>query len=245
MVILPAIDLRDGQVVRLLKGDYARQKTYADDPSATAEGFLRDGARWVHVVDLDAARSGKPGNLESLRGILAVARSGGAKVQFGGGVRDRASIDSLLDEGADRLVIGSAALKNWAWFEQLLGEADLPGRLALGLDAREGRVAAEGWTEQLETTAVELAGRVGGSGLGAIVYTDIARDGMLSGVNVEATAEIVGATDVPVIASGGLSSVEDVRACRDAGCAGAILGRAMYEGKLTLSAALRAAEGER
>jgi phosphoribosylformimino-5-aminoimidazole carboxamide ribotide isomerase len=240
MEILPAIDLRGGKVVRLAQGDYDRQTTYADDPVSVAKAFVAAGARWIHVVDLDAARTGTPTNTAS---VAAVAAAVDARVQLGGGARDEAAIDAMLAGGVARVVVGSAALRDWAWFEGLLARADLAGRLALGLDARGGRVAAQGWTEQLATTAVELARRTRGRPLGAIVYTDISRDGMLGGVNVEATAEIVAATDVPVIASGGVGSLEDVRRCKAIGCAGAIVGRAYYEGAIDLAGAVRAAEG--
>jgi len=244
MEVLPAIDLRGGKVVRLTQGDYGRQTTYADDPRAVAEALLAAGARWIHVVDLDAARSGRLTNTEAVRAVCAAAAGAGAKVQAGGGLRDRRAIETLREAGAARLVIGSAALKDWAWFEGLLDAGDPPaGAIALGLDARGGRLAAEGWTEQLAQTAAELARRVRGRGLGAIVYTDIARDGTLGGVNVEATAEIVAATDAPVIASGGVGSLDDLLRCRQAGCAGAIVGRAYYEGRVDLVAAIAACQG--
>ncbi len=239
MDILPAIDLRNGHVVRLERGDYDRQTTYGEDPLAVARQFLADGARWIHAVDLDAARSGELTNTDALRSLCAAARSAGACVQNGGGVRGRDRIDLLLEAGVDRVVIGSAAMKRWDWFEGLLAEETLDNAcLALGLDARDGFLAAEGWTEQLDLPAVDLARRVAGSGLGAIVYTDIARDGMLSGVNIEATAEIIAATDVPVVASGGVASLGDLRDCRAIGCGGAILGKALYEGRIQLPDAL-------
>jgi len=238
MDILPSIDLREGKVVRLAQGDYARQTTYRDDPVAVAREFVAAGATWIHVVDLDAARSGRLTNAALVR---AVAEAVEARLEFGGGIRDEAAVDAMLSAGVDRVVIGSAALKNWAWFEKLVSRGDLAGKVALGLDARGGRVAAEGWTEQLEATALELARRVDDWPLGAIVYTDIARDGMLTGPNVEATAEIVAATGVPVIASGGVSSLDDVSACRRIGCSGAVIGRAWYEGTIDLAEACRIA----
>lgn len=243
MDVLPAIDLRDGQVVRLERGDYDRQTTYDADPLAVAEGFLADGARWIHVVDLDAARSGELTNTHVLQGICDLAGRSGARVQNGGGIRDRQRIDRLLALGVSRVVIGSAAMKDWDWFVALLDDDSLPGEaLALGLDAREGYLAAEGWTEQLDLRADDLAGRVRGSGLGAIVYTDIARDGMLTGINIEATARMVAATDVPVVASGGVASLDDVREARQIGCGGVILGKAMYEKRITLTEALAEAD---
>lgn len=243
MDILPAIDLRGGKVVRLSRGDYDAQTTYSDDPVSVARQFVSAGARWVHMVDLDAARSGTFANSESIRAVAAAVAPAGAKVQCGGGLRNTEAVLAMLPV-AGRLVIGSAAMKDWPWFESLLGDPRVgAGRLALGLDARNGRLAAQGWTEQLELEAVEVARRVKGSGLGAIVYTDIARDGMLTGVNVEATAQIVAATDVPVIASGGVGSLADVEACGRAGCAGVIIGKAWYEGRVDLAAACRLASG--
>jgi phosphoribosylformimino-5-aminoimidazole carboxamide ribotide isomerase len=244
MDLLPAIDLRGGKVVRLQRGDYDQQTIYGEEPLAQAQTFLEAAVRWIHVVDLDAARSGELTNTEHIRAICAAAEQAGATVQCGGGVRDTDRIRMLHDLGVGRLVIGSAALKNWSWFEGLLTDESIPSdRLALGLDARDGFLAAEGWTEQLDLRALDLARQVSGSGLGAIVYTDIARDGMLSGVNVEATGEMVRATDVPVVASGGVSSLDDICQCRQAGCGGAILGKALYEGRVELCEALAVAEG--
>ncbi len=243
MDLLPAIDLRDGQVVRLQRGDYNRQTTYGDAPAEQAQVFLDAGTPWIHVVDLDAARSGELTNTEHIRAICERATRQQARVQCGGGVRDTDRVTMLLALGVSRLVIGSAALKDWSWFESLLSDPAIPSdRLALGLDARNGYLAAEGWTEQLDLRALDLARQVSGSGLGAIVYTDIARDGMLAGVNVDATAELVEATDVPVIASGGVTTLDDIRRCREIGCGGAILGKALYEQKIDLAQALAAAD---
>ncbi|MHC4295324.1 MAG: 1-(5-phosphoribosyl)-5-[(5-phosphoribosylamino)methylideneamino]imidazole-4-carboxamide isomerase [Planctomycetota bacterium] len=235
MDVLPAIDLRDGKVVRLARGDYDAQTLYSDDPAAVAAEFATAGARWIHIVDLDAAKTGKPTNTSS---VLDIRRSVDVHIQQGGGARDEATIRKILADGVDRVVVGSAALENWAWFEQLLQRSDLARHLALGLDARGGKLAIHGWLDQLDATPLELARRVTGSELGAIVYTDIARDGMLSGVNAEATAELVSATDVPIIASGGVSSIEDIRRCRRIGCQGVIIGRAYYEGKIDLAEAI-------
>ncbi len=242
MDIYPAIDLREGAVVRLEKGDYDRQTVYNTDPVAAAGAFIEAGTRWIHVVDLDAALTGDLVNTAALRKIHGAASGAGVRIQNGGGIRNRERIDLLLAVGIDRLVIGSAALKDWDWFETILETTDVPNhRLALGLDAREGRVAAEGWTEQLDTPATDIAARVRGSGLGAIVYTDISRDGTLSGMNVEETADVAASTDVPVIASGGINSLEDIAQAAACGCGGAILGTALYEGTVRLDAALRTA----
>ncbi|MFW6132356.1 MAG: 1-(5-phosphoribosyl)-5-[(5-phosphoribosylamino)methylideneamino]imidazole-4-carboxamide isomerase [Planctomycetota bacterium] len=241
MDILPAIDLRDGKVVRLAQGDYRRQTTYFDDPCEVARRFARAGARWIHVVDLDAARTGRPANTDAIRSIRQAVD---LHIELGGGIRDRGAVDACRELGAERLVIGSAAMKRWDWFRGLLDEPDLPAEaLALGLDARGGQLRAEGWTEAVDQSPIDLARRIAGTGLGAIVYTDIARDGMLGGVNLDATAAVVDATDVPVVASGGVADLDDVRRCRDIGCAGVIVGRAYYEGLIDLSRALAVAEG--
>ena len=241
MLLYPAIDLRDGQVVRLSQGDYDRQTTYSNEPAAVARGFVEAGAKWIHVVDLDAARSGTLTNTEAVQSIVAEAHACGAKVQNGGGVRSVERMEHLWRLGVDRVVIGSAAVKKWDWFLGVLAQGEVDNsRIALGLDARDGRVAAEGWEEQLDLLASDLASAVSGTGLGAIVYTDIARDGMLTGVNLDATSGIIAATDVPVIASGGIGSVADITACGAIGCAGTILGRAYYEGKVRIDEALSA-----
>jgi phosphoribosylformimino-5-aminoimidazole carboxamide ribotide isomerase len=238
MEVLPAIDVRGGKVVRLLQGDYARQTTYSDNPVAVAESFVEAGARWIHMVDLDAARSGKPANLPVVREVCGTV---GAKVQLGGGARSTETVEEMFAAGASRVVVGSAALADWAWFEGLVARCELAGLLVLGLDARGGKLAVRGWKEQLDLTAVEIARRTDGWPLGAVVYTDIARDGTLEGVNVQATAGIIASTDVPVIASGGVASLNDVAACKDIGCAGLIVGRAYYEGKIDLAEAIRLA----
>ena len=241
MDVLPSIDLRDGKVVRLARGDYDAQTVYSDDPVAVAEGLVRAGARWIHVVDLDAALTGRFANADAVRAIRQAVE---VDIELGGGARDEPAIRAMLDRGATRVVVGSAALGDWEWFERLVGQADLAPRLALGLDARAGRLAAKGWTEQTDILAADLAGRVAGSGLGAIVCTDIARDGMLTGVNVEMTSELVSATDVPIIASGGVSSIRDIRQCREIGCGGVIIGKAYYEGKIDLARAIAEAAGQ-
>lgn len=236
MEILPAIDIRGGKAVRLAMGDYARQTTYNDDPQAVAEQFIQAGARWIHIVDLDAAKSGELTNTA----IIARIAKLGAQVELGGGIRTDAVVDRMLGLGIARLVIGSAALADWPWFEALATRGDLAGRLALGLDARDGQLAVHGWTKQVQLTAVEVAKRVVGLPLGAIVYTDISRDGMLSGVNLESTAAIIAASRQDVIASGGVRDIEDVHNCRRIGCSGMIVGKAWYEGRIDLPQALAA-----
>jgi len=235
MEILPSIDLRDAKVVRLARGDYEDQTIYSEDASAVAEQFAAAGVRWVHMVDLDAARTGRSTNAASIK---AVRQAVDLNIQLGGGARDDRAIDSILAMGVNRVVVGSAAVENWTWFERLLSRPGLAGKLALGLDARGGRLAVRGWTKQTDVTAADLAARTAGTGLGAIVYTDIARDGMLAGVDIEMTEELVSLTDVPIIASGGVSSLEDIRRCRQIGCGGVIIGKAYYEGKIDLPRAL-------
>ncbi|MBL7133886.1 MAG: 1-(5-phosphoribosyl)-5-((5-phosphoribosylamino)methylideneamino)imidazole-4-carboxamide isomerase [Phycisphaerae bacterium] len=238
MEILPAIDLLGAQVVRLSQGDYSRRKEYSSVPASVAREFIGAGAKWIHVVDLDAAHSGKCTNVNEIGMIREVARQAGSKLQLGGGARDKKTIVFMQRELADRVVVGSAALKDWQWFEGLLNDTEVPNqRLALALDARRGRLAIHGWTEELAETAIQLARRVRQSGLGAIVYTDISRDGMLTGLNVEATAELIAATDVPVIASGGAAGLEDIVRCKGIGCSGLIIGKAWYEGKVDLAEA--------
>lgn len=232
MEILPAIDLRAGEVVRLSQGDYDRQKVYATDPSGMAVEFISAGARWIHVVDLDAARTGKRTNAEAIRSIC---RTAGAKIQLGGGIRDDEAAAAAMELGADRLVIGSAALNDWAWFEDLTRRSELADKVVLGLDARDGKLAAAGWTDQTDLLVAEVARRAKTLPLAAIVYTDIARDGMLTGPDIETTAELIETTALPIIASGGVGSLDDIARCKEIGCAGAIVGRAYYEGLIDLA----------
>ena len=241
MIVLPAIDLRDGKVVRLQEGDYARQTQYSTDPAAIAVAMAQAGARWIHVVDLDAALSGTPANTAAFRAIRQAVGTG-VSLELGGGARTEDAVRAMLEQGADRVVVGSAALKDWAWFERLVRSPGLEGKVALGLDARDGQLAVHGWTQQSRLSAVDVATRARKLPLGAIVYTDIARDGMLTGVNVPATAEVIAASGQPVIASGGVSSLQDLAECRRIGCAGAIIGKAYYEGRIDLRQAIATAE---
>ncbi len=236
MEVLPAIDLRDGCVVRLSQGDFGRQKTYSKEPAAVAAELARRGATWIHVVDLDAAKTGTPTNTAAIAEIRSAAP--GVKIELGGGARDTETVEYMLANLADRVVIGSAAMKDWPWFEKLACRDDMAGRIALGLDARDGQISIDGWTKEVNSGPVEIALKVKGWPLGAIIYTDIDRDGMLTGVNLESTREVVSATDVPIIASGGVSSLKDVRDCNMIGCAGTIVGRAYYEGKIDLAVAI-------
>lgn len=242
MDILPAIDLRGGQVVRLAQGDYDRQTTYGSDPAAVAREFVAAGATWIHMVDLDSARltqldAAQHAASANAQAVASVHQAVGARIELGGGARDEAAIRRMMQWGVSRVVVGSAALKDWAWFEGLLADRDLAPRLALDLAAKAGQLTVHGWTQTTELQALDLARRVKGSRLGAIVYTDVLRDGLLVGPNFEATAELVAATDVQIIASGGVGSLDDLRRCRQIGCGGAIVGRAYYEGRIDLAEA--------
>lgn len=238
MEIWPAIDLCGGKCVRLRQGDYGRQTVFGDDPAATARHWVAQGAQCLHLVDLDGARNGVPGNLPGLTAILQAVQ---VPCQIGGGVRSQQTIRRLLDLGASRLVIGTLALKQPDWFRRMCRE--FPGRLVLGIDARDGLVATDGWLQTSRTRAVDLARQFADEPLAAIVYTDIAADGMLAGPNLAAMAAMQAAVPHPVIASGGVSSPEDVARLAAIPVAGCIIGRALYEGTLSLPEALRAAKG--
>ena len=236
MEVWPAIDLRGGKCVRLKQGDYGRETVFGDDPAAMARHWVEQGARRLHLVDLDGARDGTPTNLASVRAIL---RAVDVPCELGGGVRSEESIRDLLERGLARLVVGTLALRQPEWFRQMCRQ--FPGRLVLGIDARQGRVATDGWLATSDVAATELAGQFAAEPLAAIVYTDIATDGMMTGPNVEAMARMQEAVPVPVVASGGVSSAEDVARLAEAGMAGCIIGRALYEGTLSLPAAMAAA----
>lgn len=235
MHLFPAIDLRGGQVVRLLKGEYAQQTTYGDDPLAQAKVFADAGATWLHVVDLDGARSGEPEHLDV---IESICRSTGLRVEVGGGIRTEQTIRQYLGAGVNRVILGTAALQNWNWFDELAHTEALADKLVLGLDARKGKLAIAGWEQQLELTALEVARRVSDWPLAAIVFTDIATDGTLAGPNVESTREIAEATRIPVVSSGGVGHLDHLRVLRDLPIQGAIVGRAFYEGTMSIDQAL-------
>jgi phosphoribosylformimino-5-aminoimidazole carboxamide ribotide isomerase len=238
MEVLPAIDLRGGRVVRLAQGDYDRQTTYADDAAAVAAEFASAGARWIHVVDLDAARTGRRTNAAA---IEAVCRTSDVQVELGGGIRSDEDVRAALNLGVDRVIIGSAALKNWTWFADLARRDEMAGRVVLGLDARAGELAGQGWTEPSGRTVDQVAARAAELPLAAVIYTDIDRDGMFTGPDLETCTKLMGWTNLPVIASGGVSGPSDVAASRRAGCAGVIIGRAYYEGRIDLAEACRLA----
>ena len=241
MDLYPAIDLRGGRCVRLAQGDYGRETVYGDDPVAVARGFAAAGAPWIHVVDLDAARTGVPANRAV---VAAVAAAVDIPVQTGGGVRDDASADALLGAGVRRVVVGTAALDDPAWVRRLA--ARHPGRVAVGLDARGRDVAVRGWVDGSGQDLVDVARRFADAGVAALVVTEIGRDGMLAGPALDQLGEVLAATGLDVVASGGVGSLDDLRALAglDVGgrrLAGAIVGRALYEGAFTLPEALAAA----
>ena len=237
MDIIPAIDLRDGRCVRLIQGQYDRQITYNDDPTEQARQFHADGAAWLHVVDLDGAKAGKPINTET---IGAIATLGLLKVEVGGGIRDEESIRHLLEMGVTRVIIGTKAVSDFEWFSRIAKM--FPGQIVLGLDARGDNVATHGWLEDSTQTTLEFATMADALPLAAIIYTDIAKDGMLIGPNVESTAALARAVTTPVIASGGVKDAQDIRNLKPIGVAGVIVGRSLYEGTLTLLDALAAAQ---
>ena len=235
MEIYPAIDLRGGKVVRLSQGDYRRETVYGDDPVSVARQFVAAGARWIHVVDLDAARSGRRTHAAE---IADVCRGVPASVELGGGIRDDQAVEQALGLGAARVIVGSAAVKDWDWFSRLVSRQDLAGKLALALDARGGQLAVHGWTESARLSVDDVAEKARSLPLAAIIYTDVQRDGMLAGPDLETSARLVARTGLPVIASGGVGGVQDVRRCKEIGCAGVIVGRAWYEGRIDLAAAV-------
>jgi phosphoribosylformimino-5-aminoimidazole carboxamide ribotide isomerase len=239
MQIWPAIDLRGGKCVRLQQGDYQRETVFGDDPVAMAQRWIAQGAEQLHLVDLDGARDGRPTNLAGIRAIVAAV---GIPCELGGGVRDEATIRQLLDLGLTRLVIGTKALREPEWFGRMCRM--FPQRLALGIDAREGRVATDGWLETSDVPAVDMARQFAGEPIAAVIYTDIATDGMLGGPNLAAIARMRAAVDVSLVASGGVRTAADVAQLAAAGVDGCIIGRALYENTLTLGDALSAARGE-
>jgi len=239
MYLFPAIDMRGGKVVRLMKGDYAQQTTYGEDPLEQAKAFEAAGATWLHLVDLDGARSGE---MTHLGVIKRICRGTGLKVEIGGGVRSTETVDVLLGCGVERVIVGTAALRDWEWFEGLCAEKKYERRVVLGLDARGGKLAVAGWEETTETTALEVARKVSDWALGAIVFTDIATDGTMLGPNVESTREMAEATKVPIVASGGVGTLEHLKALRGLPIQGAIVGRAIYEGAFTVEEGISAIE---
>jgi phosphoribosylformimino-5-aminoimidazole carboxamide ribotide isomerase len=236
MILFPAIDLKEGLAVRLQQGDMARATVFHRDPAQQAQAFQAQGFKHLHVVDLDGAFAGKPMNVAAVERILEAV---GQCVQLGGGIRDMNTIEGWLEKGVNRVIIGTAAVRN----PDLVKEAarKFPKKVAVGLDARDGKVAVEGWAESSELSALDIARRFEDAGVAAIIYTDVARDGMLQGINWDATIALADAISIPVIASGGLASIDDVKAMlepRAKKLEGAIAGRALYDGRLDAAEAL-------
>jgi phosphoribosylformimino-5-aminoimidazole carboxamide ribotide isomerase len=237
VILFPAIDLKGGEAVRLEQGDMARATVFHKDPAAQAQAFAAQGFEYLHVVDLDGAFAGRPVNAAAVERILGVV---GIPLQLGGGVRDMATVEGWLGKGVDRVIIGTAAVRNPGLVKQ--AARAFPGRVAVGLDARDGKVAVAGWAETSELTALEIARRFEDAGVAAIIYTDIARDGLLKGLNLDATIALANAISTPVIASGGLASLDDIKALlepRARKLEGAVAGRALYDGRLDAAQALK------
>ena len=235
MYIIPAIDLRNGKCVRLIQGDYHRQITYRDDPVRQAKEFSSAGAQWLHIVDLDGAKVGKPVNTDT---ISAIATLGQLKIEVGGGLRDEASIKQLLDMDAERVIIGTKAVSDFEWFGEMAEK--FRGKIVLGLDARGSKVATHAWTKENSQHLLEFATEAAKLPLAAIIYTDITRDGMMSGPNLERTKALAEAVQVPIIASGGVREIADIKKLAKLGIEAVIIGRALYEGTLKLSDAINA-----
>ena len=243
MILFPAIDLKNGECVRLLRGDMAQATVFSTDPAAQARVFQEQGFEYLHVVDLDGAFAGEPVNAEAVRRILSGLTM---KMQLGGGVRDIKTVRGWLESGVTRVIIGTAAVSD----PDLVREAArlFPGRIAVGIDARGGRVAVEGWAKTADISALDLGRRFEDAGVAAIIYTDIGRDGALAGLNIASTLALAGALAIPVIASGGLASIDDIRRLTEPDCArlgGAIAGRALYDGRLNPREALALLRGRR
>ncbi len=242
MNLYPAIDLKDGECVRLIKGDMSQATVFNKEPAAQAGVFAAQGFDWIHVVDLNGAFEGAPVNGQSVTGIL---NNVSLPIQLGGGIRTMEIASYWIEKGVSRIVLGTAAVRDPDFVRE--AARAFPGQVAVGLDAREGRVAVEGWAEDTELSALDVAGRFEDAGVAVIVFTDIGRDGVLTGVNLKATVELANAISIPVIASGGVSSVGDIEALINAeapGLDGAIIGRALYDGRMDVTAALALTRGE-
>ncbi len=239
MILYPAIDLKDGQAVRLVHGDMERSTVFNDNPAAQAQEFVDAGCKWLHLVDLNGAFAGEPVNAAPVEAILKQCK---VPAQLGGGIRDMATIEAWLDKGLARVILGTVAVEN----PDLIREAAraFPNQVAVGIDARNGRVATKGWAEETDVMVTDLAKSFEDAGVAAIIYTDIMRDGAMGGPNVQATADLARAVDIPVIASGGVSSLDDLHALKATNVIeGAISGRALYDGAIDLAEALNALAG--
>ncbi len=236
MEIIPSIDLRNGQVVRLQQGDYARQINYAANPIETAKSFAAAGARWMHIVDLDGAKEGLPRQRDLIGRVITAS---GLKVEVGGGIRTTDDIRQLLDAGAARVVVGTRAMEDWPWFESLVKSPEFHDKIVLAVDAKDGVIATRGWTQSSGRLATDVAAAVSDWPLGAILYTDVSKDGMLTGPNYQQTQKLAEAGNVPVIASGGVGDISHIRQLMSLPVWGAIVGRSLYEGKVDLAEAVR------
>ncbi len=245
MYIIPAIDLRDGKCVRLIQGKYNRQITYHDDPVKQAKEFITAGAEWLHIVDLDGAKLGRPVNTDTISAIAALGRVNPpdvrrVKIEVGGGLRDEDSIKQLLDIGVERVIIGTKAVSDFEWFSRMTEK--FSGKIVLGLDARGSSVATHGWTQKSPRKLLDFAVEAAKLPIAAIIYTDITKDGMMTGPNLERTKSLIEAVKVPVIASGGVSKIDDIKELAKIGAAAVIIGRSLYEGTLKLSDAINTAK---
>jgi phosphoribosylformimino-5-aminoimidazole carboxamide ribotide isomerase len=237
MDVIPAIDLVGGKCVRLIQGQYHRQITYEDNPVKQAELFSKAGAEWLHIVDLEGAKVGKPVNTDSIKAIAALNL---LKIELGGGIRDENSIQPMLDIGVERVIIGTRAVTDFAWFTQIAEK--FPHRIVLGLDAYGSKVATHGWMHDSHRNVLDFAKKAAALPLAAIIYTDIDRDGMMAGPNIERTKALADAVNIPVIASGGVKDVAEIRELAQLGIAGVIIGRSLYEGTIDLAKSIAAAK---
>jgi len=240
MEIIPAIDLMDGKCVRLIQGNYDRRINYEDDPTKQAKEFSAAGAKWLHIVDLDGAKAGKPVNTKT---IASIAKLGLFKIEVGGGLRDEQSIKELLDLGVTRTIIGTKAVSDFKWFTQICEK--FPNKIALGLDAKGSKVATQGWTQDSPESLLEFAKKAAKLPIAAIIYTDITKDGMMAGPNLERTKALIDAVNITIVASGGVTTIADIKALIKIGAPAAIIGRALYEGILNLAEAIKIAHSSR
>ena len=236
MIIIPAVDIKNGKCVRLVEGVEGTETVFGEDPADCAARWVAEGAGYLHVVDLDGAFEGVPKNLSK---VAEIARSAGVPVEFGGGVRETSVVEALIEAGVSRIIIGSSVVENRPWVKSLC--VSHPGRIAVGIDARGGRVAIHGWKTITDIDALLLARECEAFGASAVIYTDIARDGRMEGANLDAMRAMVETVSMPVIASGGITTLADVKNLAAAGCEGAIIGRSLYEGRITLADAIAAA----
>ena len=235
MIVIPAVDIKDGRCVRLVEGREGTETTFSENPAEAARRWIAEGAEYLHLVDLDGAFKGTPGNFEK---VCEIIESSPIPVEFGGGVRDTQTVEHLMEAGVDRVIVGSALVDNREWVEDMF-EA-FPMCIAVGIDAREGKVAIHGWKDVTDLDAFDLARECQAAGTAAVVYTDIARDGTLQGANLDAMRQMVEHVNIPVIASGGVTTIDDVAALAASGCYGCIIGRALYDGRMTMAEAMEA-----